>query len=537
MRLVIFLLLLIAIPSYAAAPQGQGVPESGAINELLLTFENAASVWPPIIRQYVTWLFWALVGVSWAWHFSWMAFKGDNFIELLAELTRRSLLIGFFYWLVIDGTSIASSIVEGFMFSGNKISGQYIHPGSVFDIGFSLASEIIKKLSWTSMGDSIGFILAGLGILIIMAFITLEMVLIIIQYYIMLNLGVVMMGFLGHEWSREYGINYFRLMLGLGVKFLIMQMIVSLSLSILQTWLQTSDLTWTQVLLILPTLLVIWGLVREVPAQAASLISGVTSSTSGDAIAGAMQAAATTAAAVGAAYVGAQTVAGASLGGSANAMDLMRNAWNQASGLGSDNDPATSSLPDADNGNSGSGTPDSGSGDNLPRSHGNDTDYQGTISSGSGSGSGISSPSAPKSKLAIAAKAAKIAGGAVAGEVANTAKNAFLNGLKRPIEGRSSGFLGRAASSIANSGPTSSSAFNSGMSAFNNGMADSSATIMNDANSSGWFTQSGGYDALSHEHQMAARDAHSRWRAESQTHTFNLREYVTYTQNMNTPLR
>ncbi|MBO1272896.1 P-type conjugative transfer protein TrbL [Shewanella sp. 4t3-1-2LB] len=530
MRLVFFLLLLIAIPSYAAAvPQGQGVPESGAINELLLTFENAANVWPAIIRQYVTWLFWALVGISWAWHFLWMAFKGDSIVELLAELTRRSLLIGFFYWLVIDGTSIASSIVEGFMFIGNKISGQYIHPGSVFDIGFSLASEIIKKLSWTSMGDSIGFILAGLGILIIMAFITLEMVLIIIQYYIMLNLGVVMMGFLGHEWSREYGINYFRLMLGLGVKFLIMQMIVSLSLSILQTWLQTSDLTWTQVLLILPTLLVIWGLVREVPAQAASLISGVTSPTSGDAIAGAMQAAATTAAAVGAAYVGAQTVAGASLGGSANAMDLMRNAWNQASGLGGDNDPATSSLPDAD---SGSGTTGSGSGDNLPRSHGNDSDYQGAISSGSGSGSGseISSPSAPKSKLAIAAKAAKIAGGAVAGEVANTAKNAFLNGLKRPIEGRSASFLGRAASSIGNSGPTSSSAFNSGM-------ANSSATMMNDANSSGWFTQSGGYDALSHEHQMAARDAHSRWRAESQTHTFNLREYVTYTQNMNTPPR
>ncbi|AZQ13324.1 P-type conjugative transfer protein TrbL [Shewanella khirikhana] len=449
MRLAITMFLLLLMPSAYA----QGIPESGAINELLRTFETAAGQWPPILRQYATYVFVALVTISWAWTFFWMAFKEANFTELLAELTRRSLMIGFFYWLLMDGTWIAQQIVEGFQFLATALTGRHIHPSSIFDIGFSLASEIIKKLSWTQIGDSIGFVLAGLGILIVFAFITLEMLLVIIQYYIMLNLGVIMMGLLGHEWSREYAINYFRLMLGLGVKFLSMQMIVVLSMTVMQGWLQASSLTWTQVLVILPCVIVIWGLVREVPALAQSLISG-SDSTTGNAMAGAMQAAATTAAIAAGAYAGAAAIGGAGVGGAANMGSLLRNSWAQANAA--DSDPATSQLPDGDSesGASSGSTGSSNASSELPRSHGNNSssgNVDGGNVQGSISGSPSSSPPAsgpPQSKLATAGKAAKIAGAAIAKETLSSAKNAFLAGLKRPIEARQDTVIGRAANSL-----------------------------------------------------------------------------------------
>ncbi|WHF58017.1 P-type conjugative transfer protein TrbL (plasmid) [Shewanella xiamenensis] len=458
MRLVITLLLLLLIPNAYA----QGVPESGAIDELLRTFENAAGQWPPVLRQYATYVFFALVTISWVWSFMWMAFKEANITELLAELARRSLMIGFFYYLLMDGTYLAAKIVEGFQFLAQALTGKYIHPSSIFDIGYSLASEIIKKLSWTDMVDGLGFVLAGIGILIVFAFIALEMLLVIIQYYIMLNLGVIMMGFLGHEWSREYAINYFRLMLGLGVKFLSMQMIVVLSLNILHGWLNTSDLTWTQILLILPCIIVIWGLVREVPALAQSLISG-TDSTSGNSIAGAMQAVAATAALAAGAYAAAGAMGGGAMGGGANMGNLLRNAWDQANGT--DSDPATSPLPDSDSGSgesSGSGSSNMSS--ELPRSHGNNSssgnadggDFQGSISGSSSSGTApdssspsSSAPAAKRSMLSTAGKAAQIAGATVAKETLSSAKNAFLSGLKRPIENRNQDtVIGRAANSL-----------------------------------------------------------------------------------------
>lgn len=528
MRLVITLLLLLLIPNAYA----QGVPESGAIDELLRTFENAAGQWPPVLRQYSTYVFVALVTISWSWTFFWMAFKEANITELLAELTRRSLMVGFFYWLLMDGTWIAAKTVEGFQFLAQALTGKYIHPSSIFDIGFSLASEIIKKLSWTDMVDGLGFVLAGIGILIVFAFIALEMLLVIIQYYIMLNLGVIMMGFLGHEWSREYAINYFRLMLGLGVKLLSMQMIVALSLTILQSWLNTSDLSWTQILLILPCIIVIWGLVREVPALAQSLISG-TDSTSGNSIAGAMQAVAATAALAAGAYAGAAAMGGAGIGGGANMGNLLRNAWDQANG--EDSDPATSPLPDSDSDTSAS-SGSTGSNSELPRSHGNSgssensdgSDFQGSISgspnsSGTATDSSSPSSSAPATKrstLTTAGKAAKIAGAAMAKETMSSTKNAFMAGLKRPIEARQDTVIGRAANSFNQNGKDS----------------DQEASPNKESSSKEgdrWHSQQGGFSNLSSEQKNAAKTAHSRWREESDTHTFGLQDYVNYTQNLN----
>lgn len=544
MRLVITLLLLLLIPNAYA----QGVPESGAIDELLRTFENAAGQWPPVLRQYATYVFVALVTISWAWSFMWMAFKEANITELLAELARRSLMIGFFYWLLMDGTWIAAKIVEGFQFLAQALTGKYIHPSSIFDIGYSLASEIIKKLSWTDMVDGLGFVLAGIGILIVFAFIALEMLLVIIQYYIMLNLGVIMMGFLGHEWSREYAINYFRLMLGLGVKLLSMQMIVALSLTILQGWLNTSDLTWTQILLILPCIIVIWGLVREVPALAQSLISG-TDSTSGNSIAGAMQAVAATAALAAGAYAAAGAMGGGAMGGGANMGNLLRNAWDQANGT--DSDPATSPLPDSDSGSGESSglTGSSNMSSDLPRSHGNNGssgnadsgDFQGSISgSGSPSSSGtapdssspLSSASAPAAKssmLSTAGKAAKIAGATVAKETLSSAKNAFLSGLKRPIENRNQDtVIGRAANSLSKTAgaPSQDAPIENAKASPQSGGSQGN----NGGSGKDWFSQSGGYNNLSRDQKAAAKEAHTRWRSESDSNTYDLNKYVQYTQ-------
>lgn len=433
----LILLLLFIVPNAYAA----GVPESGAIDILLETFGNAAAKWAPILRETAIRIFWILVTISWTWTFIWMMFKDSNYPEIIAELTRRVVLIGIFSWFLFDGVWIASSIVEGFQYLALKLGGTPIKPSSIFDIGYSLASSIIKKLTYTDWADNIGFILAGLGILIIFAYITLEMMLVTIQYYIMLNLGVILMGFLGHEWSREYGINYFRLMLSIGVKFLCMQMIIVLSMEILNSWLKTSDLTWTQILLILPCIIVIWGLVREVPAMAQSLVSG-SDTTSGNAMAGAMQAAATTAA------LTAGAIALASGGGG-----LLKNAWSQAGGDGGDsggdggggNDPATSPL--AENNDGGGGGEANAS--PLPRSHGNDNaDFQGSISGSEQSPSNAnpqdngSEQAAPKSSLASKfVTTAKIASGALAKEGASSAKKAFLSSQDT--------FIGRAANSLA----------------------------------------------------------------------------------------
>ena len=365
-----------------------GVPDTGAIQEIENLFRNAANQWPPVIMKYTAWLFWTLVTISWTWTFGMMALKGTNTVEIIAELTRRTILVGIFWWLLLSAPYLGEKIVGSFSFIGNQLVGKPISATDIFDIGLSLGLSVLEGISWWKAGANLGYVLVAIFIVIILALIALQMLLIVVQYYVFLNAGVIMMGFLGHEWSREYAINYFRLLLALAVKFFVMQVIVVLTMTLLDTWVKSSDLTWVQVVVILPVLIVIYGLVKEIPAMAASMISG--SDSTGGAVASAIE---------GAAMMGALAASGGraamAMGqGAGGVGSLAYNAWKQAQNqLGSSessggdgssggseasesgHDPATAKLP-SDSGSSSSEAGQGGGSEEsdlsqLPRSHSN----------------------------------------------------------------------------------------------------------------------------------------------------------------------
>jgi type IV secretion system protein TrbL len=509
MRIIFTLLLttLLAInPAFAT-----GAPDTGAMNALLHTFEHTAGQWPAIIMPVTTWVFWTLVTLSWAWGFGEMALKGADVKDLLAELVKRTFLVGFFWWLLVSAPTLGAAIVNGFGWIGTKLAGgnttvSAISPSSIFDIGISLVTQILKKLSMTSAVDSLGYILVAIGIIIIFAFITLQLMVVIIQYYFFLNAGVVMMGFLGHEWSREYGINYFKLMIGIGVKYLTMQLIIVLCLGIVEGWLKQSDLTWTQLIIILPTMIVIWGLIREVPQMAQSLVSG-NDQTTGNAMAGAMQAAATAAALAAGGYAaagGLGGMTGKAMQGAGDMSQLLQGAWNEASsggdgsGASMDNaDPATSTPPNSDINASSEDSPSAQAPQETHTSNAQETPQ---------------AQSPPKGFAATAAVAAGIAGRAIGNEIKGSAKNAFTAGMAKftaPLTMPSNSSLGKAAQSL---NPTLSTS--------------------NQGSSSPWMQQSDGLQNLSPQDQQQARKNYGEW-IENPEHTFSLNEYVSYTQGKN----
>lgn len=481
---------LIYSPHVLAAASA-GVPDTGAIQEIENQFRNAASQWPPIILKYTTWLFWALVTLSWTWTFSMMAFKGTNITEIIAELVRRTIMVGFFFWLLQNAPYLGEQIVASFSFIGNQLVGQPISANDIFDIGLSLALSILEGISFWKGPGNLGYVLVALGIVIILALIALQMLLIVVQYYVFLNATVIMMGFLGHEWSREYAINYFRLLLALAVKFFVMQVIVVLTMTLLDGWIKASDLSWVQVVVILPILIVTYGLVKEIPAMAASMVSG--NDSTGGSVAGAIEAAAMVGA-LAASGGGAAAAMGQGAGGAAS---LARNAWQQAqsqlgggdesTGEGGDSggdsgsgfDPATARLP-GDSAATAQGESGGDSGlSELPRSHSQDTEpasfddieqQLGAALQDGGGNNAADSPvnragdnqhangeadSAPpgnenKTKGGLAASVAltgKTAG--LAGKIAGKAllgsgKQAFMKGLTKPITPKPQSFMGRA---------------------------------------------------------------------------------------------
>jgi len=318
------------------------------------------------------------------------------------------------------------------------------------------------------------------------------MLLIVVQYFVFLNAGVVMMGFLGHEWSREYAINYFRLLLALAVKFFIMQIIVVLTMTLIDAWVKDSDLTWVQVVVLLPMLIVVYGLVQEIPAMAASMISGTDST--GGAISSTIKSAAMMAA------LAMSGGGGMAMNGAGNMSSLAYNAWKQAKSQlnaegdrsggdegdsagdeGADNhDPATARLPDDNHSTASEGNDNSDSASTLPRSHqgenalnsqsqnligGNDEQASSPTqdrqaASANSSNAPASSPdeeSPPSTNPRPATnrpnpgfgRTARLAGRIATRAITNEARNAFINGLGATTGANRTSILGRASQSIA----------------------------------------------------------------------------------------
>ena len=476
-------------PLAALGADAGGIPDTGAIQEIEDMFRNASNQWPPIIMKYTSWLFWTLVTISWTWSFGFMALKGTDTTEIITELTRRTILIGVFWWLLQSAPQLGETIVASFSYIGDQLVGQPISANSIFDIGISLSLSILDGIAYWKGPANIGYVLVAIGIIIILALISLQMLLIVVQYFVFLNAGVVMMGFLGHEWSREYAINYFRLLLALAVKFFIMQIIVVLTMTLIDAWVKDSDLTWVQVVVLLPMLIVVYGLVQEIPAMAASMISGTDST--GGAVSGTIK---------GAMMMGALAMSGggamaAMASGGGNIGSLAYNAWKQAKGLlnaegGSDegshgastdnHDPATARLPDDNHSTASEGNDNSDSASTLPRSHqgenalnsqsqnligGNDEqassptqDRQAASANSSNAPASSPDEESPPSTTPRPAtnrpnpgfgRTARLAGRIATRAIVNEGRSAFVNGLRAFAGPSTTSILGRASQSIA----------------------------------------------------------------------------------------
>ncbi|WP_174244361.1 type IV secretion system protein, partial [Vibrio atypicus] len=102
------------------------------------------------------------------------------------------------------------------------------------------------------------------------------MTILIVSGYITVSGGIVAMGFLGSEWTRDHALNYFTAVLGIAFKMLVMQLVFIIGYSFIVDWGTTINSSSSNVdfLALVGTCIVFAGMMREIPQIAASLASG-----------------------------------------------------------------------------------------------------------------------------------------------------------------------------------------------------------------------------------------------------------------------
>lgn len=315
--LALTLVAFVAFGAYAGSASAQA-PAIGIFDEILNEYVRRAQTWEDRLRSIALGLFGGLAVISIAWTFIKIALQKDDFKDLVPAMTMQILTLGFFLFLVEQGTWVAQMLLQSFMQAGRSVGGVgELTPSWVVVNGFDTCFATIEKLSDYAWNDMLifGLPVAFCAIAILVAFVLIAVLLMvtIVEAYFVMYAGIIMLGFGALPWTREIPKNYLIYAINVGVKLFVLYLIVGIGIDLSSTWADAIQGT-DQRGLIKTILLQLGGAIFfltvswKIPGIAAALSSGSINFNASDAVG-----VGAAAAAGGAAMVGAGVLAGGAI--------------------------------------------------------------------------------------------------------------------------------------------------------------------------------------------------------------------------------
>jgi type IV secretion system protein TrbL len=249
---------LLALPGTALA---QAAPS--AFDQFNTQFATASAKWLGTLSTYALNLFAILATIEFAWAGIGWAFAGDDITALFAAFTRKVFAIGAFYTLLLWGITpiigahtwpqliISSFITAGESVAGNTsgaligdpsqgVGGPAADPGAIFNLGVGLASQVLNMVTVTGLFTSpLPSILAGITSVIVVAcfaIITAFMLIAMIEAYIVISAGVLLLGFGGSRMTADFVAKYFSYAMAVGIKLLVLYLIIATGEQVVLGW-------------------------------------------------------------------------------------------------------------------------------------------------------------------------------------------------------------------------------------------------------------------------------------------------------------
>ena len=107
-----------------------------------------------------------------------------------------------------------------------------LSPVGILQAGSSLAETLVQNLNIQGLLGSVAgaFFAPLLGILLFIAFLIIaaQMVVALVEGFIVMSGGVLLLGFLGSPWTARFGLSYFATLAGSGIKLFMIYIIVAI---------------------------------------------------------------------------------------------------------------------------------------------------------------------------------------------------------------------------------------------------------------------------------------------------------------------
>jgi type IV secretion system protein TrbL len=273
-------------PLFAATP----ALNLDVLNGIVETFKNQAKLWEKTLSGLATSLFVTLAIIELVWVIGWATARRTGFDDMVALVAEQIIIIGFFYWLMINTADFILAIIDSFAEAANQASiagggSKNLGPSDIFAAGLNMSKTLLEGMTVFDIPFSMLLCLAGIINIIIFAKITAKLIEVLIESSFTAYAGIILMGFGGTRFTRDYATSVFRYGISVGVKRLFLQLIIGLGQGIIVGWVSTLKtggvLNWQTIGIMMGAPLIMYGLAETLPQKAQDLIMGVYTGGSG----------------------------------------------------------------------------------------------------------------------------------------------------------------------------------------------------------------------------------------------------------------
>ena len=276
--------LLLSAGSVMAAGD---VTQSNEMNGLLRMLYQAASEWSPRLQGYALKLLASLALIQLVWTFMPLVMKQADLGEVIGELIRFFMVIGFFYAVIEHSVPWATAVVDSFREAAGTASGlgRALQPGDMFAVAVNFSRTIVDGISLFSPGKAVLIALVGCLVLLCFAFIAAFMFVTLVESYVIINASVLFFGFGGSQWTRDFAIAPLRFVVAVGAKLFVLTLIVGIIVTSAKSWLAAYTNDEASLMTLAGLALVCAYLTKTIPELIGGMISG-TSMGGGSALGG-----------------------------------------------------------------------------------------------------------------------------------------------------------------------------------------------------------------------------------------------------------
>ncbi|MDD2920110.1 P-type conjugative transfer protein TrbL [Rhodoferax sp.] len=239
MRATLFLLLFGIAPLANAA---------GMMDTLVSQVQSASGGWMSTALGYATNLFFGLAALEFAWSAIQLTLKKSELSEIMVGTLFKVMSLSFFAMVLIKAPEWIPAIINSFKAAGAGVGGtSVLSPSAVFDQGLQVAASLMQFSNdaapstgdmiintLTNSGQGLGkfmlsaiivgvasvFIVLGYGLIAVQLLITL------VESYLIIGGGALMLGFSGSRWTHNLSEKYFGYAISIGVKLFTIYLII-----------------------------------------------------------------------------------------------------------------------------------------------------------------------------------------------------------------------------------------------------------------------------------------------------------------------